>query len=75
MKVRVITDVTVCFDAEIPDEEIEDYQNERDSELFQTAWREWYRLTNDLSFPFELSTEGSEIFSIVNANTGETIYG
>lgn len=75
MKVRVITDVTVCFDAEIPDEEIEDYQNERGSELFQTAWCEWYKLTNDLSLPFELSAEGSEIFSIVNANTSETIYG
>lgn len=75
MKVHVITDVTVCFDAEIPNEEIEDYQNERGSELFQTAWHEWYRLTNNLSLPFELDAEGSEIFSIVNADTGETIYG
>ena len=74
MKVHVITDVTVCFDAEIPDEEIEDYQNGRGSELFQTAWREWYKLTNDLSLPLELNAEGSEIFSIVNADTGETIY-
>lgn len=74
MKVRVITDVTVCFDAEIPDEEISDYQAGRNSDLFQTAWDEWHKLEENVSLPFELCAEGSEIFSIVNADTDETIY-
>lgn len=74
MKVHVITDVTVCFEAEIPDTEIEDYKNNCNSELFQTAWREWDMLTENLSLPFEMNNEGSEIFSIVNAKTDETIY-
>ena len=74
MKVRVITDVMVCFEAEIPDNEIEEFQNDCNSELFQTAWKAWDRLTENLSLPFEMSTEGSEIFSIENAKTDETIY-
>ena len=74
MKVRVITDVTVCFDAEIPDKEIQDYRSGRNSELFQTVWDGWHKLEENLSLPFELCAEGSEIFSIVNADTDETIY-
>lgn len=74
MKVRVIADVTVCFNVEIPDEEIRDYQDGRDFELFQTAWDGWHKLGENLSLPFELCNEGSEIFSIVNADTDETIY-
>ena len=74
MKVRVITDMTVCFDAEIPDEEIKDYQSDRNSNLFQTAWRAWSKLEKNLSLPFELCAEGSEIFSIVNADTNEIIH-
>lgn len=74
MKVRVITDVTVCFDAEIPDEEIRDYQAGRNSNLFQTAWDRWHKLEENVSLPFELCAEGGEIFSIVNADTDETIY-
>lgn len=74
MKVRVITDVTVCFDAEIPDEEIRDYQSDRNSDLFQTAWDAWDKLEENLALPFELCAEGSEIYSIVNADTDETIY-
>ena len=74
MKVRVITDMTVCFDAEIPDEDIKDYQNGRDSEFFQTAWNAWDKLQGKLSLPFELCAEGSEIYTIVNADTNETIY-
>ena len=74
MKVRVITDVTVCFDAEIPDKEIKDYQGARNFELFQTAWDAWHKLEENLSLPFELYAEGSEIFSIVNADTNEIIY-
>lgn len=74
MKVRVITDVTICFDAEIPDEEIRDYQDGCNSDLFQTAWDGWHKIEKNLSLPFELCTEGSEIYSIVNADTDETIY-
>lgn len=74
MKVRVITDMTICFDAEIPDKEIQDYRSGRNFELFQTAWRAWGKLEENLSVPFELCAEGSEIYSIVNADTNETIY-
>lgn len=74
MKVRVIADVTVCFDAEIPDEEIRDYQSGRNFDLFQTAWDRWHTLEENVSLPFELCAEGCEIFSIVNAETDETIY-
>lgn len=74
MKVRVITDMTVCFDVEIPDEEIRDYQDCRNSDLFQTAWRAWDKLEENLSLPFELCAAGSEIYSIVNVDTDETIY-
>ena len=74
MKVRVIADVTVCFDAEIPDEEIRDYKSGRNFDLFQTAWDRWHTLEENVSLPFELCAEGSEIFSIVNADTDETIY-
>ena len=74
MKVRVITDVMVCFEADIPDTEIEAYKNDCNSELFQTAWKEWDKLTENLSLPFEMSAEGCEIFSVVDAKTDETIY-
>lgn len=74
MKVRVITDVTVCFDVEIPDEEIKGYRSGHDFELFQTAWNAWHKLEENLTLPFELCAEGSEIYSIVNADTDETIY-
>lgn len=74
MKVRVIADVTVCFDAEIPDKEIQDYKSGRNFDLFQTAWDGWQKLEESLSLPFELCAEGSEIFSIVNADTDEIIY-
>ena len=68
MKVHVITDVTVCFEADIPDELI------AMEGLPQLAWKEWDKLTENLSLPFEMSNEGSEIYSIVNAETHETIY-
>lgn len=68
MKVHVITDVTVCFEAEIPEELV------ATKGLPQLAWKEWDKLTKNLSLPFEMNNEGSEIFSIVNAKTDETIY-
>lgn len=68
MKVHVITDVTVCFEAEIPEELI------ATEGLPRLAWKEWDKLTENLSLPFEMNNEGSEIYSIVNADTGKILY-
>lgn len=70
MKVKVLTEVAVCFEVDLPKEVIDDC----DTELFQSAWNELDKLIEQSNLPFEMDTSGYEIYEVRNADTDEEIY-
>lgn len=70
MKVKVLTEVAVCFEVDVPEEVVD----ECDYELFQTAWNEFDRLVEQSILPFEMDASGYEIYEIRDADTDEIIY-
>ena len=70
MKVKVFTEVAVCFEVDVPEEAV----NDCDHELFQTAWNELDKLVEQSNLPFEVDTSGYEIYEVRDAGTDEIIY-
>lgn len=70
MKIKVLTEVAVCFEVDVPEEVVDEY----DYELFQTAWNELDKLVEQSNLPFEVDTSGYEIYEVRNADTDEIIY-
>jgi hypothetical protein len=70
MKVKVLTEVAVCFEVDLPKEVVD----ECDTELFQAAWNELDKLIEQSNLPFEMDTSGYEIYEVRYAATDEEIY-
>ena len=70
MKVKVLTEVAVCFEVDLPKEVVD----ECDAELFQGAWNELDKLIEQSNLPFEMDASGYEIYEIRDADTDEVIY-
>lgn len=70
MKVKVLTEVAVCFEVDLPKEVVDDC----DAELFQSAWNELDKLIEQSNLPFEMDASGYEIYEVRDADTDEVIY-